>query len=232
RTTHPIEQYLDHAIITNGLTRAFSTGSWSHSYKSWEKTSSIVAFIRRAAPLQMVSDMRRTRQQVLYAGKAGDARYPATYYSCSHDRRILFLRLLAYLSLMYNNVDTVVNKECSKYVTLDKKLIQSCPFYFSDDNHSVDKVTIPSKVTWKRQDRALLRSQQMDHYVSKFKADSGIPSKVHNMEEAGPSLTENPTNGSLRLELALENSDHDTMIAAPSVRDLDQLAEVSRMRQV
>ncbi|GJW72660.1 DNA-directed RNA polymerases IV and V subunit 2-like protein [Tanacetum coccineum] len=76
RTTHPIEQYLDHAIITNGLTRAFSTGSWSYSYKSWEKTSSIVAFIRRATPLQMVSDMRRTRQHVLYAGKAGDARYP------------------------------------------------------------------------------------------------------------------------------------------------------------
>ncbi|GJV30468.1 hypothetical protein Tco_1386916 [Tanacetum coccineum] len=49
--------------------------------------------------------------------------------------------------------------------------------------------------------------------------------KTNNMEEAGPSLIEKPTNGSLHLELALENSDHDTMIAAPSVRDLDQLAE-------
>ncbi|GKE94606.1 hypothetical protein Tco_1579461, partial [Tanacetum coccineum] len=55
---------------------------------------------------------------------------------------------------------------------------------------------------------------------------------LRQLAEAGPSLTENPTNGSLRLELALENSDHDTMIAAPSVRDLDQLAEVSCMRQV
>ncbi|GJQ94159.1 heat shock protein 83 [Tanacetum coccineum] len=41
-----------------------------------EKTSGVVALIRRATPLQMVSDIRRTRQQVLYAGKAGDARYP------------------------------------------------------------------------------------------------------------------------------------------------------------
>nr|GFA51183.1 putative reverse transcriptase domain-containing protein [Tanacetum cinerariifolium] len=36
--------------------------------------SGVVDFIRRAIPLQMVFDMR-TRQQVLYAGKAGDARY-------------------------------------------------------------------------------------------------------------------------------------------------------------
>ncbi|GJW94808.1 hypothetical protein Tco_0174480 [Tanacetum coccineum] len=85
---------------------------------------------QRTAPLHMVSDMRRTRLQVLYGRKTGDARYP-------------------------------------------------------------------------------------------FKADSGIPSKVYNMEEAGPSLTEKPTNGSLRLKLVLENSDHDTMIVAPSVRDLD-----------
>ncbi|GJY07303.1 hypothetical protein Tco_0374357 [Tanacetum coccineum] len=105
---------------------------------------------------------------------------------------------------MYNNFDTMVNDECLKYVGLDKKLIQSSPFYFSDDDHSVDKVTIPSK-----------RSP---------------PTGRDNMEEAGPNLTENLTNGSLRLELALENSDHDTMIAAPPVRDLGQLAEVSRMR--
>ncbi|GKB56046.1 hypothetical protein Tco_0912232 [Tanacetum coccineum] len=42
--------------------------------------------------------------------------------------------------------DTVVKEECSKYVTLDKKLIQSIPFYFSDDDHYVDKITITSKV--------------------------------------------------------------------------------------
>ncbi|GJT63746.1 CRAL-TRIO domain-containing protein [Tanacetum coccineum] len=40
------------------------------------KTAGVVAFIRRATPLQMVCDMKRTRQQVLYDGKAGDARYP------------------------------------------------------------------------------------------------------------------------------------------------------------
>lgn len=76
RTIHPIEHYLDAAIITNGLTRAFSTGSWSHSFKNMERTSGVVALVRRANPLQMISDLRRTRQHVLYAGKAGDARYP------------------------------------------------------------------------------------------------------------------------------------------------------------
>ncbi|CAH1443779.1 unnamed protein product [Lactuca virosa] len=76
RHVHAIEHYLDASIITNGLTRAFSTGSWSHPYKNMERTSGVVATLRRANPLQMISDMRRTRQQVLYAGKAGDARYP------------------------------------------------------------------------------------------------------------------------------------------------------------
>ncbi|GJX76088.1 hypothetical protein Tco_0322899 [Tanacetum coccineum] len=90
----------------------------------------------------------------------------------------------------------VVNEECSKYVTLDKKLIQSSPFYFSDDDHSVDKVTIPSKVC-----------------------------SLDDMEKAGPSVTEKPTNGSLRLEVDFENNDDDMMIDAPSVRDLHQLAE-------
>ncbi|GKA06105.1 DNA-directed RNA polymerases IV and V subunit 2-like protein, partial [Tanacetum coccineum] len=66
----------DPDIITNRLTRAFSTRSWSHSYKSWEKTYGVVPFIRRASLLQMVSDMRRTHHQVLYARKAGGARYP------------------------------------------------------------------------------------------------------------------------------------------------------------
>ncbi|KAL8251734.1 hypothetical protein R6Q59_035427 [Mikania micrantha] len=76
RTVHPIEHYWDAAIITNGLSRAFSTGSWSHPYKNMEKTNGVVATLRRTNPLQMIADMRRTRQQVLYAGKAGDARYP------------------------------------------------------------------------------------------------------------------------------------------------------------
>lgn len=82
-----IQRYLDSSIITNGLSRAFSTGAWSHAYKSMERTSGVVAMLRRANPLQMVSDMRRTRQQVLYAGKAGDARYPHP----SHWGKICFL---------------------------------------------------------------------------------------------------------------------------------------------
>ncbi|KAL7583646.1 hypothetical protein Lser_V15G44353 [Lactuca serriola] len=87
RSVGEIWQYLDASIITNGLTRAFSTGSWSHPYKNMERTSGVVAMLRRANPLQMISDMRRTRQQVLYAGKAGDARYPHP----SHWGKICFL---------------------------------------------------------------------------------------------------------------------------------------------
>ncbi|GKB25185.1 hypothetical protein Tco_0864586, partial [Tanacetum coccineum] len=45
-----------------------------------------------------------------------------------------------------NPNSSVVNEKCSKDVTLDKKLIQSSPFYFSDDDHSEDKVNNPSKV--------------------------------------------------------------------------------------
>ncbi|GJQ91135.1 hypothetical protein Tco_0002274 [Tanacetum coccineum] len=45
------------------------------------------------------------------------------------------------------------------------------------------------------------------------------------MEEAGPSATEKPTNGSVHLGLDLENDDDDMMINAPSVRDLDQPPE-------
>ncbi|GJX65222.1 DNA-directed RNA polymerases IV and V subunit 2-like protein [Tanacetum coccineum] len=205
---------LDPAIITNGLTSAFPTVVTF--YKSWEKTYDIMAFIRRAAPLQMVSDMRRTRRQVLYAGKAGDARYPSQRHSFSKSTTSEWplasgwspgqlITVAAMTDRIEGSTATqeygrVVNEECSKYVTLDKKLIQSSLFYFSDDDHSVDKVTIPSK--------------------------------VHNMEEAGPSVTEKPTNRSLCLKVALENADYDTMIVAPSVRDLDHLAEVSRMRQV
>ncbi|WOL00513.1 hypothetical protein Cni_G09226 [Canna indica] len=71
-----IERYLDASIITNGLNRAFSTGAWTHPYRKTERLSGIVATLRRTNPLQMICDMRKTRQQVAYAGKAGDARYP------------------------------------------------------------------------------------------------------------------------------------------------------------
>lgn len=76
RNIHPIEHYLDSSIITNGLSRAFSTGAWSHPYKRAERTSGVVANLGRTNPLQMIAEMRRTRQHVEYTGKVGDARYP------------------------------------------------------------------------------------------------------------------------------------------------------------
>ena len=76
RELRPIENYLDASIITNGLSRAFSTGQWSHPFKKMERVSGVVATLRRTNPLQMTADMRKTRQQVQYTGKVGDARYP------------------------------------------------------------------------------------------------------------------------------------------------------------
>ncbi|KAL6651488.1 hypothetical protein ACP70R_010413 [Stipagrostis hirtigluma subsp. patula] len=80
RDLHELGHYLDPSIVTNGLTRAFSTGSWCHPYKRNERCSGIVATLRRTNPLQMMSDLRKTRQRVAYAGKAGDARYPNPSY--------------------------------------------------------------------------------------------------------------------------------------------------------
>lgn len=71
-----IERYWDASIITNGLNRAFATGGWCHPYRRTERCSGVVATLRRTNPLQMMSDLRKTRQQVAYAGKAGDTRYP------------------------------------------------------------------------------------------------------------------------------------------------------------
>lgn len=76
RSVRPIEHYLDASIITNGLTRAFSTGAWSHPFKRMERISGVVATLGRTNPLQTLAEMRRTRQQVQYTGKVGDARYP------------------------------------------------------------------------------------------------------------------------------------------------------------
>ncbi|XP_062226907.1 DNA-directed RNA polymerases IV and V subunit 2-like isoform X2 [Phragmites australis] len=80
RELQDLERYLDASIVTNGLNRAFSTGSWCHPYKRNERCSGIVATLRRTNPLQMMSDLRKTRQRVAYAGKAGDARYPNPSY--------------------------------------------------------------------------------------------------------------------------------------------------------
>ncbi|OMO57303.1 hypothetical protein COLO4_35449 [Corchorus olitorius] len=82
----PIEHYLDSAIVTNGLLRAFSTGAWSHPSKR-ERISGVVANLGRATPLQTMVDLRKTRQQVQYTGKVGDARYPHP----SHWGKVCFL---------------------------------------------------------------------------------------------------------------------------------------------
>ncbi|KAI3961768.1 hypothetical protein MKW92_043193 [Papaver armeniacum] len=87
RPMKPIDYYLDASIITNGLRRAFSTGQWSHPYKYKEKISGVVANLRRLNPLQMTSDLRKTRQQVKYDGKGGDARFP----NPSHWGKLCFL---------------------------------------------------------------------------------------------------------------------------------------------
>lgn len=87
RSLRPIEHYLDASIITNGLSRAFSTGAWSHPFKKMERISGVVATLRRTNPLQTTADMRKTRQKVQYTGKVGDARYPHP----SHWGKICFL---------------------------------------------------------------------------------------------------------------------------------------------
>ncbi|XP_043716099.1 DNA-directed RNA polymerases IV and V subunit 2-like [Telopea speciosissima] len=86
RNLHPIEHYLDASIITNGLCRAFSTGAWSHPFKN-ERMSGVVANLRRTNPLQMMVDLRKTRQHVGYTGRVGDARFPHP----SHWGRLCFL---------------------------------------------------------------------------------------------------------------------------------------------
>ncbi|XWS72757.1 hypothetical protein CRYUN_Cryun02cG0068400 [Craigia yunnanensis] len=87
RTVRPIEHYLDASIVTNGLSRAFSTGAWSHPFKRMERISGVVANLGRANPLQTMVDLRKTRQQVQYTGKVGDARYPHP----SHWGKVCFL---------------------------------------------------------------------------------------------------------------------------------------------
>lgn len=87
REVRQIEHYLDASIITNGLQRAFSTGAWTHPFKRMERISGVVATLGRTNPLQTMAELRRTRQQVQYTGKVGDARYPHP----SHWGKVCFL---------------------------------------------------------------------------------------------------------------------------------------------
>ncbi|GAB2215510.1 hypothetical protein Droror1_Dr00019897 [Drosera rotundifolia] len=87
RDLYPIEHYLDASIVTNGLSRAFSTGNWCHPFKRMERINGVVANLRRTNPLQSICDLRKSRQQVTYTGKVGDARYPHP----SHWGKLCFL---------------------------------------------------------------------------------------------------------------------------------------------
>ncbi|CAA2999086.1 DNA-directed RNA polymerases IV and V subunit 2 [Olea europaea subsp. europaea] len=82
-----IEHYMDASIITNGLSRAFSTEAWSHPFKRMERISGVVVTLRQTNPLQTTTKMRKTRHQVSYTGRVGDARYQHP----SHWGKICFL---------------------------------------------------------------------------------------------------------------------------------------------
>ncbi|KAL5720416.1 DNA-directed RNA polymerase [Ranunculus cassubicifolius] len=66
-----LDYYLDALSIKNGLCRAFSTGGGQIHYRCC-----------------LMSDLRKTRQQVQYAGKVGDARFP---HHPSHWGKLCFL---------------------------------------------------------------------------------------------------------------------------------------------
>lgn len=87
RRIDSISDYFEASIVTNGLSRAFSTGAWAHPFKKTERISGVVAGLRRTNPLQAYCDMRKTRQQVSYTGRVGEARYPHP----SHWGRLCFL---------------------------------------------------------------------------------------------------------------------------------------------
>ncbi|KAF9674118.1 hypothetical protein SADUNF_Sadunf10G0094400 [Salix dunnii] len=61
RDVHPIEHYLDASIVTNGLTRTFSTGAWCHPFKWMERVYKVVGNLGRANPLQTMIDLRKNK---------------------------------------------------------------------------------------------------------------------------------------------------------------------------
>nr|AJA90767.1 DNA-directed RNA polymerase IV second largest subunit [Ephedra trifurca] len=75
-----MECYIDSSVITNGLARAFSTGTWPHPTSYAAKCTGVVASMKQVNPLQVLSEMRRLRLWVQYAAKLGDARYPNPSY--------------------------------------------------------------------------------------------------------------------------------------------------------
>ncbi|KAG5241504.1 DNA-directed RNA polymerase family protein [Salix suchowensis] len=78
-----LKVHVSHALkcMTKALQRDLygdrdSTGAWCHPFKWMERVYGVMGNLGRANPLQTMIDLRKTRQQVLYTGKVGDARYP------------------------------------------------------------------------------------------------------------------------------------------------------------
>ncbi|XP_047307059.1 DNA-directed RNA polymerases IV and V subunit 2-like [Impatiens glandulifera] len=79
-TFRSVDCYLDASVITNGINRAFTTGTWTHPYKRMERITGVVATLRRTNPLQTMSDMRKTRRPLLNTRVVDDARFPHPSY--------------------------------------------------------------------------------------------------------------------------------------------------------
>nr|GEW62601.1 hypothetical protein [Tanacetum cinerariifolium] len=94
---------------------------------------------------------------------------------------------------------------------------------------ATEKDEIINNLVWQRIVFAAMAEKfaREEPYIIKYLTDgvSFEMNAINNMEEAGPSVTEKPINGSVHLDLYLENDDDDMMIDAPSVRDLDQPPE-------
>ncbi|KAL8129089.1 hypothetical protein V2J09_018244 [Rumex salicifolius] len=146
RQIESIDQYFDASVITNGFSRAFSTGQWSHPFKRMERTSGVVANLRRTNPLQATCDLRKSRQHVSYTGKVGDARYPHP----SHWGRLCFISTPdgENCGLVKNLAITgVVSTACKEL--LAEKLI----------SHGMEKLVDDTCTSLKGKDKVLLNGE-------------------------------------------------------------------------
>ncbi|GJZ75062.1 DNA-directed RNA polymerases IV and V subunit 2-like protein [Tanacetum coccineum] len=238
-----------HLCCNEKLPRAFSTGSWSHCYKSWEKTFGVVAFIRRAALLQMVSHMRRTCQQVLYAGKARDARYPSSKGVVQtppnlegHKRAFITLCSKSTtsewsLASDWSPDDTVTSfaywsdllLEMGARVELDTVVAPPLFLHHCDANVAKNVAAITSTSIQNPVSKAFERGANIGDVTAEGLCVFDLKC-VFNKYGTNKRVTEKPTNRSVHIDLDLENDDNDMMIDAPSVRDLDQPPEVSHRK--
>ncbi|WVZ94879.1 LOW QUALITY PROTEIN: hypothetical protein U9M48_040715, partial [Paspalum notatum var. saurae] len=149
-----LRRYVDASIITNGLNRAFSTGSWRHPYKR-ERCSGVDNKKSKFPPLmsmfeefhhcdphgQMMSDLRKTRQWFVYSGTTGDARYPNPSYwgklcllSTPDGEKCGFVKNLAVTAM----VSSVVGKpSIDKLVSCGMKKLDDIPL---QDSSGKDRI--------------------------------------------------------------------------------------------